>query len=173
MKRRYHEAGSLGTARNTFSGGFTLVEVMISLVVLSIGLLGAMGTLQWTERSRKQSLKATRALSLAEARLEAKQAGLWEHLLIDDLDEDGVPEILMSDTGLREDVAGGDGVYTADADLDGIHLVWTVEPNRSGPLRSAGSAWIEVKARYEIRQGQSKEIRLRTLRANPNFIGAL
>ena len=155
------------------SPGFTLVEVMISLVVLSIGLLGGVGTLQWTERSLQQSLKSTRALSLAEARLEAKQAGLWEHLLIDDIDHDGVPEISMQDTGLREDLAGGDGVYTADTDLDGIHLVWTVEPNHSGALRSVGTAWIEVRARYEINPGQPKEIRLRTLRANPRYIGGL
>jgi prepilin-type N-terminal cleavage/methylation domain-containing protein len=173
MKRCDVDDMPAGATWEGLSGGFTLVEVMISLVVLSVGLLGGVGTLQWTERSLKQTLKATRALSLAEARLEAKQAGLWEHLLIDDVDHDGVPEILMGDTGLREDVAGGDGVYTADTNLDGIHLVWTVEPNRPGPLRSAGSAWIEVRARYEISQGQWKEIRLRTLRANPNFIGAL
>jgi prepilin-type N-terminal cleavage/methylation domain-containing protein len=173
MKRCDEENMPTGATSRRVSAGFTLVEVMISLVVLSVGLLGGVGTLQWTERSLKHSLKSTRALSLAEARLEAKQAGLWEHLLIDDLDHDGVPEILMGDAGLGEDVAGGDGVYTADTDLDGIHLVWTVEPNRPGPLRSAGSAWIEVRARYEVSQGQWKEICLRTLRANPNFIGAL
>ena len=152
MKWRHQEAGLLGAARHSFSGGFTLVEVMISLVVLSIGLLGAMGMLQWTERSLRQSLKSTRALSLAEARIEAKQAGLWEHLLLDDIDHDGVPE-------------------TADADIDGVHLIWTVEPNRPGPLRSSGSVWIEVRARYEIGPGQWKEIRLGTLRANPYYIG--
>ena len=171
MKWRHQEAGLLGAARHSFSGGFTLVEVMISLVVLSIGLLGAMGMLQWTERSLRQSLKSTRALSLAEARIEAKQAGLWEHLLLDDIDHDGVPETAMQDAGLREDVAGGDGRYTADADIDGVHLIWTVEPNRPGPLRSSGSVWIEVRARYEIGPGQWKEIRLGTLRANPYYIG--
>ncbi len=153
------------------SGGFTLVEVMISLVVLSIGLLGAMGMLHWTERSLQQSLRSSRALSLAEARIESKQAGLWEHLLSDDMDHDGVREIAMQDSGLHEDLAAGDGIFTAGLDQDGIHLVWTVEPNRAGPLVSAGMAWIEVRARYETHSGQSQEIRLRTLRANPRYIG--
>jgi prepilin-type N-terminal cleavage/methylation domain-containing protein len=170
MNRR-HEKETLGMAGKTFSAGFTLVEVMISLVVLSVGLLGAIGMLQYTERSLRQSLTSTRALLLAEARIEAKQAGLWEHLLLDDLDRDGVQEIAMQDTGLREDVAGGDGRYTADADIDGVHLTWTIEPNRPGPLRSAGSVWIEVRARYEVGHGQWKEIRLGTLRANPHYIG--
>lgn len=173
MRRCDGESTGTSAACKDVSAGFTLVEVMIAVVVLSIALLGAVGTLQWTERSLTRSLKSTRALSLAEARLEAKQAGLWEYLLIDDLDHDGVSEILMSDTGVREDVAGGDGVYTADTDIDGVHLVWTVEPDRPGPLRSAGTAWIEVRARYEVGQGQWKEIRLRTLRANPYYIGAL
>jgi prepilin-type N-terminal cleavage/methylation domain-containing protein len=171
MKRHNEKAELFGTMRKAFSGGFTLVEVMISLVVLSIGLLAAVGTLQWTERSLRQSLKSTRALTLAEARIEAKQAGLWEHLLLDDIDHDGAPETAMQDAGLREDFAGGDGRYTADADIDGVHLIWTVEPDRPGPLRSAGSVWIEVRARYEIGSGQWKEIRLGTLRANPHYIG--
>ena len=173
MKQQDGEHKVSAAARWTLSGGFTLVEVMISLVVLSVGLLGGVGTLQWTERSLQQSLKSTRALSLAEARLEAKQAGMWELLLVDDMDHDGVPEIVMQDTGLREDLIGGDGVYTAVADLEGIHLVWTVEPNRPGPIKSAGTAWIEVRARYETKRGQSKEIRLRTLRANPRYVGGL
>jgi prepilin-type N-terminal cleavage/methylation domain-containing protein len=171
MKRHNEKGELLRTTRNTFSGGFTLVEVMISLTVLSVGLLAAVGTLQWTERSLRQSLKSTRALALAEARVEAKQAGLWEHLLLDDIDHDGTPEIAMQDAGLREDSAGGDGRYTADADIDGVHLIWTVEPNRPGPLKSAGSVWIEVRARYEIGPGQWKEIRLGTLRANPYYMG--
>lgn len=173
MKRYDEENMPTGATWRILSDGFTLVEVMISLVVLSVGLLGAVGTLQWTERSLRQNLKSTRALSLAEARIEAKQAGLWELLLFDDIDHDGIPETAMQDGGLREDLVAGDGRYTADADLDGIHLVWTVEPNRPGSLRSVGAAWIEVRARYEFRPGQWKEIRLRTLRANPNFIGAL
>lgn len=171
MNRHDEQHASIAGVQAVASGGFTLVEVMVSLVVLSVGLLGGIGMMHWTERSLQQSQRFFRALSLAEARLEAKQAGLWEQLLSDDIDHDGVPEITMQDSGLREDFAGGDGVYTADAHQDGVHLVWTVEPSRVGPLISAGLAWIEVRARYEINPGQSREIRLRTLRANPRYIG--
>lgn len=155
------------------SEGFTLVEVMMSLVVLSVGLLGAMGMMQWTDRNLQQTLRSSRALSLAEARMEIKQSGLWEHLLIDDMDQDGVPDMAMQDNGLREDLTAGDGIFTADTDQDGIHLVWTVEPNRTGPFASAGMVWIDVRARYETQAGRSQEIRLRSMRANPRYTGGM
>ncbi|HET6674901.1 MAG TPA: prepilin-type N-terminal cleavage/methylation domain-containing protein [Nitrospiraceae bacterium] len=155
------------------SEGFTLVEVMMSLVVLSVGLLGAMGMMQWTERSLQQSLRSSRALSLAEARMEIKQSGLWERLLIDDMDQDGVPDMAMQDDGLQEDLTAGDGIFTADTDQDGIHLVWTVEPNRTGPFTSAGMVWIDVRARYETQAGRLQEIHLRSMRANPRYTGGM
>ena|SRR5688572_1199863 len=163
--------GSIGLRRREWSSGFTLIEVMISLVVLGIGLMGLVGMLQWAERGLAISSKATRALSLAEARLETKQVGPWEHLLSDDLDHDGVPELFMQDDGIKDDVKSADGIFTASLDQDGIHLVWTVELNRMGPLGFAGMAWIEARARYEWIPGQTREIRLRTLRANPKYIG--
>jgi len=168
MNARHESVEPRGEER---SGGFTLVEVMISLVVLGIGLMGIVGMLQWAERGLAISSKTTHALSLAEARLETKQAGPWEHLLSDDLDHDGVPELLMQDDGIRDDGKSADGIFTASLDQDGIHLVWTVELNRMGPLSSAGMAWIEARARYESIPGQTREVRLRTLRANPKYIG--
>ena len=163
--------GSIGPRWRNRCGGFTLIEVMMSLVVLGIGLMGVIGMLQWAERGLAISSKATQALSLAEARLETKQAGPWEHLLSDDLDQDGVPELHMQDDGIRDDLKSADGIFTASLDQDGIHLVWTVELNRVGPLASAGMAWIEACARYESIPGQTREIRVRTLRANPIYTG--
>ena len=163
--------GSIGPRWRNRCGGFTLIEVMMSLVVLGIGLMGVIGMLQWAERGLAISSKATQALSLAEARLETKQAGPWEHLLSDDLDQDGVPELHMQDDGIRDDLKSADGIFTASLDQDGIHLVWTVELNRVGPLASAGMAWIEACARYELIPGQTREIRVLTLRANPIYTG--
>jgi prepilin-type N-terminal cleavage/methylation domain-containing protein len=153
------------------SGGFTLLEVMMSLVVLSIGILGAVGMLQYAEARLQQTFRATRALAFAEARLESKQTAPWEQLLIDDLDENGLPEAAMGDSGLHGDLLAGDGIYTGTADRDSIHLMWTVDIGHAASLGAAGVAWIEVRALYETQAGQSAEIRLRSLRANPRYIG--
>ena len=158
--------------RQILSHGFTLVEVMMSLVVLSIGLMGGIGMLHWAERGLAASAKADRALSLAEVRIETKKVGLWEQLLSDDLDHDGVSDLIMHDDGLGDDSTANDGVYTASPDDNHIHLIWTVELNRVGPLATAGYAWIEAWARYDAGAGWSREIHLRTLRANPRFIGS-
>jgi prepilin-type N-terminal cleavage/methylation domain-containing protein len=171
---RHHEENRIPPGSNPAAEGFTLVEVMMSLVVLSVGLLGAIGMLHWTERSLQQSLRANRALLLAEARIEAKQAGLWEHLLLDDMDHDGAPDIAMQDNGLHEDAMAQDGIFTAGIDEDGIRVVWTVEiPNRTEPIVSAGLVWIDVRAHYENQVGQIQEVHLRTMRANPRYTGAL
>ena len=165
--RRPHECSQAGIG----DGGFSLVEVMVAVVILSVGLLGGVGTLHLTERSFLQSQLSSRALALAEARLEAKRSGRWEHLLLDDLDDDGVSEVVMQDSGVQGDLFAGDGIYTAAEERDGVRLTWIVEVPGTGPLASFGTAWIEVRARYAAEAGQSKEIRLRTLRANPAYIG--
>ena len=108
---------------------------------------------------------------MAESRLEAKRAVPWELLLTDDVDADGTPELTMRDDGTHGDTQTGDGIYTGSQDHEGIHLVWTVQLDRSGPLQTVGSAVIQARARYSVGRGQRREIRIGTLRANPNYIG--
>jgi prepilin-type N-terminal cleavage/methylation domain-containing protein len=156
----------------SWSSGFTLIEVMIALVVLGIGIMGIMGMLHWAERGMAMSAKATQALALAEARLQSKQATSWEHLLGDDLNRDGYIDAWMHDDGAGDDVKASDGTYTASLDQDGMHLMWTVEMNGTGPITAIGRVWIEARARYEAIPGQAREIRLRALRANPMYVGS-
>ncbi len=59
------------------------------LVVLSIGVVGAMGMFEHAERGLQRGALTTTALVLAESRLEAKRSLPWEQLLADDLDQDG------------------------------------------------------------------------------------
>lgn len=53
--------------------GFTLVESMVALVVLSIGVIGTIGMCEWAERGLQRGALTTTALALAESRLEAKR----------------------------------------------------------------------------------------------------
>jgi prepilin-type N-terminal cleavage/methylation domain-containing protein len=151
--------------------GFSLIEVMVAMVVLAFGLLGAMASFQSADHGLQEGAKGTRALALVESRLEAKRAMPWQTLLSDDLNADGMPDVLMHDDGQPPDQVSSDGIYTAGVDTEGISLVWTIQPDRSGPLQHAGSVVILAAASYSLPNGQRRTVRLGTLRANPVYVG--
>lgn len=169
---KQHSAGvTAGQSRLIDVSGFTLVESMVALVVLSIGVIGTIGTFEWAERGLQRGALTTTALALAESRLEAKRSLSWEHLLLDDLDQDGTLESSMHDDGLQDDATNGDGVFTASLIRPNIRLIWTVEFNRGRQSSAASLATIEARAIFRTMGGQEKEVRLRTIRANPHYAG--
>lgn len=112
----------------------------------------------------------TRALSLAQGRLEAKRSVRWEAMLQDDLDHDGRTDVVMADDGQGADVSEEDGIYTGQWEHDGISLTWTVVMDRLGPLTTAGFVTIRAAASYPG-LGGTRVVELGTVRANPAFAG--
>lgn len=159
------------TRRIDGEDGFSLIEVMLAMTILPFAVLGVMGMFQWADQGQQQGVNGTRALAMAESRLEAKRSVQWENLLRDDVDGDGVLEIQMRDDGAGPDETPGDGIYTAQIDEEGIRLVWTVQADHPGPLPFAGSVTVQVRATYLVGRGQRREIRMGTMRANPRYIG--
>jgi prepilin-type N-terminal cleavage/methylation domain-containing protein len=151
--------------------GFSLIEVMLAMTILPFAILGVMGMFEWADQGQQQGMNGTRALAMVESRLEAKRSAQWEHLLMDDVDGDGRLEIQMRDDGKGPDDEAGDGIYTAQIEEEGIRLVWTVQADRPGPLRMAGSVTVQAHATYSVGRGQKREIRMGTVRANPRYIG--
>ena len=45
--------------------GFSLIDVMLAMTILSFVLLGAMGTVQWADLGQQTGALGTRALALA------------------------------------------------------------------------------------------------------------
>lgn len=150
--------------------GFTFAEVMVAMTITSIALMGAVATFHVAEQQFRQGQFASRALAMAESRIEAKRSARWDRLLLDDLNHDGRPDLTMRDDGQEGDVNPGDGVYSSSWDQDGIHLSWTVTLSRLGPLSASGSVLLEATASYMTDRGP-REIRISTLRANPMFVG--
>jgi hypothetical protein len=150
--------------------GASFAEVLVAMALTMIGLVGAMGAFQAAERILQTGRLATRALAMAESRIEAKRSARWDRLLLDDLNHDGIPDLVMRDDGAADDVLADDGVYSGSWDQDGVHLVWTVTPSRSGSLPASGHVLIEARAIYASGEGQ-REVRVGTLRANPVFVG--
>ncbi len=144
---------------------------MVALVVLAIGLAGSIGTFEWSERGLQRGSLTTQALALIESRLEAKRVLPWEQLLMDDVDRNGSLETRMHDDGLLGDAVAGDGIFTSSVRQGPIRLTWTVETNRVGPLSAASLATIEVRAAFQAAGDREREVRVRTIRANPRYVG--
>ncbi len=151
-------------------GGASFAEVLVAMTLTLIGLVGAMGAFQAAERSIRVGTLATRALAMAESRIEAKRSMRWDRLLLDDLNHDGVSDLVMHDDGVAGDVLAGDGVYSGSWEHDGVRLIWTVTPSRTGSLSDSGHVLIEARAIYAAGESQ-REVRVGTLRANPLFVG--
>ena len=156
--------------RESRQEGMTLIEVIVAMVISGIALLGAIGAVQISSSSIRDSGLATKALELAQSRLESKRSVRWQFLLEDDIDGDGMSETLMKDDGQGGDAAAGDAIYTAMLERDGVTVVWTVEADSRRPLHAVGIVAIQAVSSYVGRDGR-KEVRLATLRANPVFVG--
>ena len=150
--------------------GFTFAEVMVSMAITSVALVGAVATFHVAEQQFHEAMLASQAFALAESRIEAKRSARWNRLLIDDLNHDGQPDLTMQDVGQGGDAGPGDGVYSGSWDENEIHLRWTVAFSRPGALTASGSVLLEATASYMTDRGP-REVRISTLRANPTFVG--
>jgi hypothetical protein len=153
-----------------FTRGATFSEVLVAMALTSVGLVATMGAFQAAHHQFGHGVLATRAMELAESKLEAKRAVPWDQLLMDDLDQDGLPESFMHDDGTAGDRVSGDGIYSARCEQKGVMLLWTVAPNHGGNLALSGYVLIEARASYRSRYGDH-ELRVATLRANRVLAG--
>lgn len=157
------------TAATSERGG-SLIEVMTAMVILAFSILGVAAMFQWADGGVRVGDRGAKALALAQARLEAKRAAPWSSLLIDDVDVDGTPDVIMRDDGSQGDAQASDGVYTGRFEQNRVVLEWTVASVGGGPLQTAPAVVIQSRARYDV-ASDSRTIVLATLRANPSYVG--
>lgn len=150
--------------------GFTLTEVMVSMVILPISILGVISMFQYANAGLQDGSKSAQALAIAESRVEIKRAVPWEALLNDDLDADGISDLRMVDDGTQGDDVGGDGVFTAAAMQNGVQLTWTVQAIGGREPIQAGMVLIKARASYLVGT-HPRVIETGTLRANPVYLG--
>ena len=63
------------------SKGFTLLEVLITLIILSVALLALAGMMVSTTRNNASGGHVTEAATLAQDKLEEFRVSSWDHLL--------------------------------------------------------------------------------------------
>lgn len=145
--------------------GFSLVEVMISLVILAFGMLGTISMFSASEKALSTSSRMTMALRLAQEKLESKKAVSFESLLLDDMDGDGILETRMVDDSTAGDEVAGDGIYTGSDISLGIVRRWTVSLNT--PI--AGIAKIDVVTSWVEDKGIKRSVTLSTIKIDGGY----
>ena len=160
----------IGAAFHDDLRGATFSEVMVAMVLTSMGVMAAMGAFEAADKSLGRDTLAARALAAAESRLEAKGAVPWKQLLSEDFNHDGMPDLTMHDDGSEGDHIAGDGIYSAMVEQEGVTVIWTVAFPHSGSLTDAAMVLIEARGVYRA-GGEERGVRLATLRANPSFAG--
>ncbi|MBI5745632.1 MAG: prepilin-type N-terminal cleavage/methylation domain-containing protein [Nitrospirae bacterium] len=139
--------------------GFSLVEVMISLVILAFGILGTIGMFSASDKAIGTSYQMTRALRAAQEKLESKKGGKFESLLLDDLDGDGVLETPMTSDSTGNDKSSGDGIYAGSDTSLGILRRWTISLN-------GGMARIDVASSWTDKNGIGRSLALSTIKTD-------
>ncbi|WP_420745278.1 type IV pilus modification PilV family protein [Photobacterium damselae] len=125
--------------------GFSLLEVVITLAVLSIGVLGLVKMQAYMEVKAENALKTLDALHIAETQMEYYQTRASNVSGATGL----IPFASMADsTYCRQSMVSG-SIYTLTCDASNLSL--------SGALRT-----IEVKVSWSDRHGVSQAVSLKT-----------
>lgn len=125
--------------------GFSLLEVVITLAVLSVGVLGLVKIQAYMEVKAENALKTLDALHIAETQMEYYQTRASNVSGATGL----IPFASMADsTYCRQSMVSG-SIYTLTCDASNLSL--------SGALRT-----IEVKVSWSDRHGASQAVSLKT-----------
>ncbi|PWI34695.1 pilus assembly protein PilV [Vibrio albus] len=122
--------------------GVGLIEVLLSVVLISVGVVGLIKLQAYMDKKAEFAIKSTEALYLAEAKL--------EYFL--SRSQDGADGTIQFDTiGSGSETTG---VYT---------LNWTVsEPGLTPELNSALKV-IEISASWKNREAETESVQLKTM----------
>ncbi|UKA24860.1 prepilin-type N-terminal cleavage/methylation domain-containing protein [Photobacterium damselae subsp. damselae] len=125
--------------------GFSLLEVVITLAVLSVGILGLVKMQAYMEVKAENALKTLDALHIAESQMEYYQTRASNVSGATGL----IPFASMADsTYCRQSMVSG-SIYTLTCDASNLSL--------SGALRT-----IDVKVSWSDRHGVSQAVNLKT-----------
>jgi len=129
------------------SAGFSLIEAMLALALLTGGCLAAVGMFVVGDRALARAEHTDDALALARGVMEWKWALPYEELDEDDLDGDG-----------RTDGHSLDG---AD-EMGSFHRTWRLWRDRPGP----GFSVVSVEIAWPDEQGRSHRLAMAMVRAD-------
>lgn len=112
--------------------GFSLIEVLVALLILSVGLLGLAGLQGRSLREGNDALRRTQAVQYAEDildRMRANRANAGQYAIVLGAPVNGYDGIVETDltewkSGLANSLPGGDGSVALGGNLVTVIVVW-------------------------------------------------
>ncbi len=142
--------------------GFSLVEVMISMVILAFGILGTISMFSASDKALGTSSQMTTALRLAQEKLESKRAADFDLILLDDIDGNGLLETEMAEDSIVGNEITGYRVYKGSDTGLGISRRWTVS-------LYDGIARIDVTALWTDKNGTERSLMLSAIKTDGGY----
>ena len=127
--------------------GFTFLEVILALTLFTFGLLAITRMFGVSMQALQFSGNHTKAILLAQEKLEALKSVPYNRLL---------------DEGLLTEIASGDRIHTFQDAQGSIHRTWTIQKDQ--PI--AGLGLIKVRTTWTDAAGKIKEVSLVSLRTD-------
>jgi len=142
--------------------GFSLAEVMISMVILAFGILGSISMFSASDKALGTSSQMTTALRLVQEKLESKRGADFDLILLDDIDGNGVLEAKMvNDSSVGYEITGYRAYRGSDTVL-GISRRWTVS-------LYDGIAKIDVTALWTDKNGTERSLMLSAIKTDGGY----
>jgi len=140
-------SGERGGFDPRYDHGFSLIEAMLALALLTGGCLAVVGMFVVSDRALARAAHMDEALALARGVMEWKRALPYERLDEDDLDGDGLAE--------GRSPAGADEVGS-------FHRAWRLWRDRPGP----GFSIVSVDIAWPDEQGRPHRLAMAMVRAD-------
>jgi type IV pilus assembly protein PilV len=112
------------------SNGFTLIEVLITLIILSISLLALAGLMARTTRTNASGAQVTEATTIAQDRMERLRATRWQDIPVGDTGDQVIGSTGLT-YGRNSNVVLNGNLRTATVTVN-----WTDRGDHSVRLRS-------------------------------------
>jgi len=156
-------------------GGFTLVELMVALAILTIGVVGMMGSFEYIQKSVQLAKNKTLASNLAQEKMQILKQKSYYQVIVTSSPAyniiDFAPEVVEYDMGYfpPEQIMEAGVTYTRYTYVQGIKedsgALATLAPN----IADTGMKRITITVMWESGRGKRK-VTVRSILSNPDTI---
>jgi hypothetical protein len=144
--------------------GFSLVETLVAMSLISTIVMGSLGMLTLAQRNLASGGKGLEVLARAQSGMEAFRTMPYRSMLTPDLKDDSGVKLTLEHNGT--------GQFVGRHTVHGVDFVWLVIPE--GPdLSKSSVTTVRVSAEWSDSQAQRRKLSLGMVRANPVYGGAL